>query len=70
MNDISFEQLDSYYFRKDKMRSCIQEVLDTVNGRNTTIRDLICEDGKVSAKKRDAFIDELLECLKSSIING
>ena len=64
MNDISFEQLDSYYFRKDRMRSCIQEVLDTVNGRNMKIRDLICEDGKVSAKKRDAFIDELLECLK------
>lgn len=67
MSDISFEQLDSYYFRKDRMRSCIQEVLDAVNGRSMKIRDLICEDDKVSVKKRDSLIDELLECLKIHI---
>lgn len=64
MKDIPFEQLDPFYFRKEKMRACMQETLDTINGRSEKLSDLIFENGKLSGKKLDGFIKELMECLE------
>ncbi len=63
MKDISFEKLDTIYFRKERMHSCIQQLLDSINGRSMPIKDLIFENGKLSKKRRDQLIDELMDCL-------
>ena len=63
MKEISFEQLDTFYFRKEKMRSQTQNTLDTINGRNIKIEDLICKDGIIIEQKRKELIEELMDSL-------
>ncbi len=63
MKDISYEKLDTIYFRKERMHSCIQQLLDEVNGRSIPLKELISENGKPSKKKRGQLIEELMDCL-------
>ena len=63
MKDISYEKLDTIYFRKERMHSCIQQLLDEVNGRSIPVKELMFENGKPSKKKRGQLIEELMDCL-------
>lgn len=64
MKEIDFEQLDSFCFRKEKMRASVQETVDILNGRNIKICDLVCKNGKLSKSRLEELITELVECLK------
>lgn len=64
MQDRTFEQLDSFYFRKYKLKACIQNLLDDVNGRNIKIKPLITDDsGRFSIERAGTLAEALTDCL-------
>ncbi len=61
--DKTREFIGSTFFRKRKFRYKFEELLDMLSGTSQSYIDLVLEDGRYSAKKTDALISELLQCL-------
>ena len=64
LKEISFEDLDSVYFRKRRLKSCIQRMLDAINGRTIEIRVLTTEyDNDFSEDSVHALVRNLMDSL-------
>ena len=64
LKDISFEDLDSVYFRKKRLKSCIQQMMDAINGRTIEIRALTTDlNGLPSKEGVDALVNDLMNSL-------
>ena len=63
--DHTWKQCDAFFFRKMKFRNSVQELIDTVTGRGTTIAGLIETRGGVYSEERlQALIDQLIESMR------
>lgn len=68
MLEKTFEELDTFYFRKYKLKATIQELLDDVNGRNIKIKPLIEDEiGRFSIERTVALTDALVDCLSTYV---
>ena len=64
MKEISFDDLDSVYFRKRRLKACIQQMIDAVNGRTIEIRALTTDfHGVPSEEKVHALVNDLMDSL-------
>ena len=64
LEEISFEDLDTIYFRKRRLKSCIQRMLDAINGRTIEIRVLTTEyENDFSEDRVHALVRDLMDCL-------
>ncbi|MDO5137185.1 MAG: hypothetical protein Q4D71_01895 [Oscillospiraceae bacterium] len=63
--EISFDDLDSVYFRKRRLKASIQQMLDAINGRTIEIRALTTDfHGLPSEEGVHTFVNDLMDSLE------
>lgn len=66
MNDFTNEDFDTLYYRKKKLRSAAQSLMDLISGNSIKINPYMeNEDGQYSEERTLATVEELLEALKT-----
>ena len=66
--EISFEDLDSVYFRKRRLKASIQQMLDAINGRTIEIRALTTDfNGLPSEEGVHSLVKDLMDSLDTYI---
>lgn len=64
MNEITFEKCDSIYYRKYRLKACIQDILDSLGGRKIKIKPLVTDDdGSYQDEKLISLVRALMDCL-------
>ena len=64
LKEVSYEDLDTVFFRKARLKSCIQQLLDAVNGRQIEIRTLVTDSrGDFVKENVDSLVRDLMQCL-------
>jgi len=64
LKDISFDDLDSVYFRKRRLKACIQQMMDAINGRTIEIRALTTDFSGIPSEERvHALVGDLMDSL-------
>ncbi|MBR0450741.1 MAG: hypothetical protein IJI78_02010 [Oscillospiraceae bacterium] len=64
LKEISFDDLDSVYFRKRRLKACIQQMMDAINGRTVEIRALTTDFSGIPSEERvQALVGDLMDSL-------